>query len=51
MNRERIVLAILCQVWPVLLPVLVKAAEDTNSPIDDWIVKLLDGAVRGICNE
>ena len=51
MNRERIVLAILCEVWPSILPLLVEAAKNTNSPIDDWLIRLLDGAIRGICNE
>jgi len=51
MNREQIVLSLICQVWPILLPALVEAAKNTNSPIDDWLIRLLDGAIRGICSE
>jgi len=50
MNRERIVLAILCQVWPILKPALEQAAKDTSSPVDDWIIQILDRAIKGICN-
>jgi len=51
MNREKIVLALICQVWPILLPALVEAAKNTNLAVDDWLIRLLDGAIRGICNE
>jgi len=51
MNREQIVLSLICQVWPILLPALVESAKNTNSPIDDWLIRLLDGAIRGICND
>lgn len=51
MDRARLVLMIVCSLWPVLKPAIEKAVADSSSPIDDWVVELLDKAISGVCGE
>ncbi len=51
MNKEVLVITIICQLWPILREPLKKAVEDSTSPIDDWVFKLVDHAIMGVCGE
>lgn len=51
MNRANLVLMIICNLWPVLKPAIEKAVADSSSPIDDWVVELLDRAISGVCGK
>jgi len=44
-----ILVKIACVLWPVLKPELKKLVQDTNSPIDDWVIVLLEAFFDKLC--
>jgi len=51
MDKQKITIQVICWIWPTLYPMLKEIAENTESQIDEWLLQILDGAIRGICNE
>ena len=48
---KEILIKIACLVWPVLKPELQKLVQDTSSPIDDWVLVVLDALFDKLCKE
>ena len=46
-----ILVKIACVIWPVLKPELKKLVQDTESPIDDWVLVVLDALFKKLCQK
>jgi len=51
MFQYTILAKVICTLWPILQPELQKLANSTESPIDDWMVRLLEYILNDICKE
>ena len=48
---KEVLIKIACTIWPILRPEIQKLVEDTNSPIDDWVLRVLDAFMKTLCDE
>jgi len=46
---KEVLIRIACLIWPVLKPELKRLVEDTESPIDDWVLVVLDALFEKFC--
>jgi len=46
-----VLIKIVCTMWPVLRPELKRIVDDTSTPIDNWVLMVLDAFFTELCKE
>ncbi|MCD6132257.1 MAG: hypothetical protein J7J61_09170 [Candidatus Hydrothermae bacterium] len=46
-----VLIKIVCIMWPVLRPEIKRIVDDTTTPIDNWVLMVLDELFMQLCKE
>ena len=46
-----VLIKVACTIWPILRPEIQRIVDDSSTPIDDWVLRVLDALMKTLCEE
>jgi len=46
-----VLIKVACTIWPILRPEIQRIVDDSSTPIDDWVLRVLDALMKALCEE